>query len=87
MKVSVWDTYVKREDGKVMHFDILVSNEFNDEQIILNYGAIYLKTKAFKTEHISSKACNFCHIEHATDSIMEDIQNRGFSIIELENCD
>ena len=34
MKVSVWDTYVEREDGKIMHFDILVSSELKNEQII-----------------------------------------------------
>ena len=34
MKVSVWDTYVKREDGKLMHFDILVSDTLNDEKAI-----------------------------------------------------
>ena len=50
MNVSVWDTYLKRKDGKLMHFDILVPNTINDEQIILNYGATYLKSKAFKTE-------------------------------------
>ncbi|WOD44661.1 DUF2024 family protein [Hwangdonia lutea] len=86
MKVSVWDTYVKREDGKIMHFDILVPNSLQDEQTILNYGASYLKSKAFKTESISSNICNFCHIEQATDAVMNDIQNKGFSIIEMENC-
>ena len=87
MKVSVWDTYVTREDGKLMHFDILVPNKLNDEQIILKYGATYLKSKAFKTERITSEICNFCHIEQATDAIMHQIENKGFSIIEMENCD
>ena len=87
MKVSVWDTYVKRKDGKLMHFDILVPNTINDEQIILNYGARYLKSKAFKTESITSKICKFCHVEHATTTIINDIKNKGFSIIEMENCD
>ena len=36
MKVSVWDTYVKREEGKLMHFDILVPDALNDEKIIFN---------------------------------------------------
>jgi len=87
MKVSVWDTYVKREDGKLMHFDILVPDHLNDEQIILNYGTTYLNSKAFKTESISSKICRFCHVEHATDTIINDVENKGFSIIEMENCD
>lgn len=87
MKVSVWDTYVKRNDGKLMHFDILVPNNLNDEQTILNYGTTYLKSKTFKTENISLKICTFCHIEQATNAIINDIKNKGFSIIEMENCD
>lgn len=87
MKVSVWDTYVKREDGKLMHFDILVPNEVKDEQTILNFGTSYLKSKTFKTESISSRICNFCHIEQATDAVINAIKNKGFSIIEMENCD
>lgn len=86
MKVSVWDTYVKREDGKLMHFDILVPNVQNDEQVILNFGTEYLNSKSFKTEGISSKICNFCHIEEATETIITDINTKGFSIIEMENC-
>jgi hypothetical protein len=30
MKVSVYDTYVTRKDGKVMHFDILVPDPLGD---------------------------------------------------------
>lgn len=87
MKVSVWDTYVKREDGKLMHFDILVPNSVNNEQIVLNYGTSYLKSKTFKTESISSKICKFCHIEQATNTVENDIKNKGFSIIEMKHCD
>ena len=32
MKVAVWDTYVKRMDGKTMHFAILVLQELEDEK-------------------------------------------------------
>jgi len=27
MKVAVWDTYVTKKDGSVMHFDIIVPEE------------------------------------------------------------
>ncbi|WP_242204008.1 DUF2024 family protein [Aestuariivivens insulae] len=86
MTVSVWDTYVKRTDGKLMHFDILVPSTLNDELIILNFGKTYLENKRFKTENISIKACNFCHIERATDTVLQDLKHKRFSIIELENC-
>ena len=86
MKVSVWDTYVKREDGKLMHFDILVPDALNDEKVIFNYGIIYLKSKPFNTEALTSNECKFCHIEQAPEDILEDINNQGYYIIEMENC-
>jgi len=87
MNVSVWDTYVKRQDGKTMHFDILVLSSLNKENIIFNYGKEYLKEKSFVTSTITSKECNFCHVEPASDSnTINEIEKRGFSIIEMENC-
>ena len=86
MKVSVWDTYVKRENGKVMHFDILVPSELTEEETIFRFGKQYLKTKPFHTSQLSAKECRFCHIEHATEQIIESIENVGFHIIEMENC-
>ena len=86
MKVSVWDTYVKRDDGKIMHFDILVPSHVTDESVIFNFGHLYLKRKSFKTNDLTTQACQFCHIEQATAQIIKDINQNGFSIIEMENC-
>jgi len=86
MKVSVWDTYVKREGSKIMHFDILVSDELKDEQIIFGYGKEFLKSKFFHTGELSSKECKFCHIEQATDEMINQIKRNGFFILEMENC-
>ena len=86
MKVAVWDTYVKRNDGKLMHFDILVSNELKDEKIIFGYGKEFLKSKSFRTQELSSKECKFCHIEKATDDMVNQLKRNGFFIIEMENC-
>lgn len=86
MKVSVWDTYVQREDGNVMHFDILVPNEITDEETIFDFGRQYLKTKSFGTKHLTAKECRFCHIEQANEQIISSIENVGFHIIEMENC-
>ena len=30
MKVAVWDTYVTKKDGTIMHFDILAPVEITD---------------------------------------------------------
>ena len=86
MKVSVWDTYVFREDGKQMHFDILVPSDLKDENTIFNFGKSYLKSKPFKTKGLTAKECRFCHIEHATESIEKAIASNGYYIIEMENC-
>jgi hypothetical protein len=86
MKVSVWDTYVKRNDGLTMHFDILVPSSLNEEEKVFDFGNTYLNSKPFKTKELSTKECKFCHIEQATPKIIEDINKNGFSIIEMEHC-
>ena len=86
MKVSVWDTYVQREDETIMHFDILVSSELKNEQIIFGYGKEFLKSKTFQTGDLSSNECKFCHIEQASNDIINSIKTNGFHIIEMENC-
>lgn len=86
MKVSVWDTYVNREDGKLMHFDILVPNHITDSNTVFDFGKTYLKSKTFKTLQLTAKECHLCHIEQATEEVANAIQKNGFAIIEMENC-
>lgn len=38
MKIAVWDTYVTKKDGTVMHFDIITPDTIKDEQIIYSFG-------------------------------------------------
>ncbi len=86
MKISVWDTYVKREDGTTMHFDILVPSDVTDEQLIFSFGMNYLKTKSFRTDQLSTNECRFCHIGQATEEMILSIKKNGYSIIEMEYC-
>lgn len=86
MKVSVWDTYVSRLDGKTMHFDILVPTELTDEVTIFNFGKEYLQSKTFETGELSARECKFCHIEKECEEIENTISKNGFYIIEMENC-
>ncbi|MEY8019355.1 DUF2024 family protein [Muriicola sp. E247] len=87
MKISVWDTYVQREDGRRMHFDILVPSDLKDEPTIFVFGNAYLKTKSVENHTLTTKECRFCHIEHASKEIVEAIDKNGYAIIEMENCD
>jgi Domain of unknown function (DUF2024) len=86
MKIAVWDTYVTRKDGKVMHFDILVNEDLKDENQIFEYGKTYLKSVMQEGQNLTSKECNFCHIDKAPVEVEQQILNSGFSIIEMENC-
>lgn len=86
MRISVWDTYVARNDKTLMHFDILVPDSMTDENRIFGYGNQYLSTKPFKTGKLSAKECRFCHIEEASLAIASEIKEKGFFIIEMENC-
>ena len=42
MRVSVWDTYVTKKDGTVMHFDIIVPEHIKDETLVYSYGRRYI---------------------------------------------
>lgn len=87
MKVAVWDTYVQRIDGKKMHFDIIVPENEKDIKIIYQFGQEYLKGKMVQSEILTSKECEFCHIENATENVISDIEDKGYHIVEMENCD
>lgn len=86
MKVAVWDTYVLRTDGKKMHFDIVVSEHEKNADVIYQYGHKYLVGKNVQLELLTSKECAFCHIENATDKVKNDIEDKGYHIVEMENC-
>ena len=86
MKVAVWDTYVTKKDGSIMHFDILAPVEIKDTAIIYNFGRDYLKTKDQEGQVLSSKQCKFCHVESLRPQWEADIKNQGYFIIEMENC-
>lgn len=86
MQVSVYDTYVTRTDGSLMHFDILVPSSLTSVSTIHQYGETYLATKDQAGQPLTTRECRFCHIEQATDDIQASIAARGFHIIEMQGC-
>ncbi|AMO20995.1 DUF2024 family protein [Flavobacterium columnare] len=87
MKVAVWDTYVTKKEGDVMHFDIIVPQEIvTNPAIIYNYGKEYLKTKGQEGQKLASEECKFCHIDSLEPQWEEEIHKKGYFIIEMENC-
>ncbi len=86
MQVAVWDTYVTKKDGKVMHFDIIVPAELKDENTIYNYGKEYLKTKNQEGQPLTSEESKYCHTEKIRTQWEADIREKGYYILEMENC-
>lgn len=86
MKVAVWDTYVTKKDGSIMHFDILAPEEIKDTVVIYNYGKEYIKSKGQEGQPLSSKECRFCHVETLRPQWEADIKKQGYFIVEMENC-
>lgn len=86
MKVSVFDTYVQKKNGAVMHFDILVPSDLKDVEKIHTYGRQYLAQKGQEGQALTTNECRFCHIEQADDNVVADIDRQGYSIIEMQGC-
>ena len=87
MKIAVWDTYVTKKDGTIMHFDIMAPDEIRDEQVIFGYGREYLRTKGEENQPLTTGECTYCHTEMMKPHWEADIQGKGYFIFEMENCD
>ncbi len=86
-KVNVWDTYVTRKDGGLMHFDILAPVDVTDPQLIYEYGQAYLATKGQGGQALAAAQCRFCHVEQLQPEMEHDIASKGFFVIEMEGCE
>jgi hypothetical protein len=86
MKIAVYDTYVTKKDGRIMHFDILVPDTLKDEEKIHEFGNEYLRYKNQEGQPLTTAECRFCHIEEASKAVENDVEQKGYSIIEMQGC-
>ena len=68
MNVAVYDTYVVKKDGKPMHFDVMVPEGESHERA-LAFGREYLKSVGQEGQTLTTRECEFCHVESATAEI------------------
>jgi len=87
MEVAVWDTYVTKKDGTVMHFDIIAPSTQRDTLVIHNYGRDYLRTKGQEGQPLTAAECRFCHVEQLRPRWAEEIRIKGYFILEMEGCE
>lgn len=84
MQTAVWDTYVKKRDGNVLHFDIIVPITIKDPQIIYGYGKEYLAKNEETDGQLDMEQCRFCHIEEPAPEMKEAINRQGYFILEID---
>lgn len=84
MKAAVWDSYIKKGDGNVLHFDVVVPDSKSEATLVYKYAYEYLKSKGIEGVEINVKNCQFCHIENLTEEMKTNIETSGFHIIEMD---
>lgn len=87
MEVAVWDTYVQKKDGSVMHFDIIAPSSVRDTVLIHSFGREYLRTKGQTGQPLTAKECRFCHVRELWPQWEKDILEKGYFILEMEGCE
>lgn len=85
MECAVYDTYVQKKDGKIMHFDVVVEHKTPHEKAI-EYGKMYLDSVGQGGQKISSEECQFCHIQQAPAMVEKSISQKGYYIQKMEGC-
>lgn len=82
MEISLYDTIFRKEDGKLIKFDIIVPSELKDLRQIYQFGNEFLKEEGIIAKNlISSEECVFCHMEIANEKLAGEIRKKGYSIL------
>jgi hypothetical protein len=85
MECAVYDTYVTKKDGRVMHFDVVVEDGTSHEEAI-GYGKKYLESVGQGGQKMTSEECQFCHIQAAPPFVEKAIKQDGYWIQKMEGC-
>jgi hypothetical protein len=85
VKLNVFDTYVIHDDGKTMHFDVLLPQEAelaDAEKFALHW----LNEIGMQINSIQVDSCRFCHTEPANPETENIVASRGYAILQMEGC-
>jgi hypothetical protein len=85
MECAVYDTYVTKKDGRIMHFDVIVEANTSHEKAI-DYGKEFLEQVGQDGQKMTQEECQFCHIQEAPPVVAKEIENRGYFIQKMEGC-
>lgn len=82
MQVRVYDTHVRTQDGRYLHFDVLVEPADADQAPA--YALRWLEARGIRAQDIQQSRCDFCHSEFASPPVEEALRQQGYAIIELQ---
>jgi maltooligosyltrehalose synthase len=85
MECAVYDTYVTKKDGRIMHFDVIVEANTPHEKAI-EFGKEYLNSVDQGEQKMTQEECQFCHIQEAPPVVAKDIKDSGYYIQKMEGC-
>jgi hypothetical protein len=86
MKVSVYETYLKKEDGSIMHFDIILPATVKKPELVYAIVKIYLEKKGHSNLEITGEECTFSLYQDAHKDWKPDLEKQGYHIVEFEGC-
>ncbi len=85
MQIDVYDTYAPSRQGRVMHFDVLVSQGVAAEDA-LRYAQEWLASVGEDGNALKQDRCRFCHTESAEPKVQQAIAATGYYILQMEGC-
>jgi hypothetical protein len=80
----VFDTYAKTNQGKIIHFDVVINEQ--DQQKALDYAKQWLKSIGEENATVTSENCYFCHSVETPAELKQQISEHGYAIYKLEGC-
>ena len=85
MQCAVYDTYVTKKDGKIMHFDVIVEDSTPHDKAI-QFGKEYLESVGQGEQKMTQEECQFCHVQEAPGIVEKSIREKGYYIQKMEGC-
>ncbi len=86
MKIDVFDTYVKDQNGKTVHFDVFVKEGTSGDKAF-QYALKYLSSIGKLDDYsLDQSRCNFCHTQAASLAVKDEVEEKGYYILEMEGC-
>ncbi len=86
MKVDVYDTYAQSNDGRTIHFDVLVETG-TAANVAHKHAQDWLTGVGQNGARLAQDRCRFCHVENASPAVKKEIQEKGFFILKMEGCE